>query len=104
MLPGAVTPASFTSLDGACQFFPATLFNDNKFPAFIENLFDSCRNIDHLTSRYNLIISVDITIKHLFIPKAVLGLSIFIDIRNVVSVEDLAFSPERCEWASVGMH
>jgi hypothetical protein len=63
--------ASFTRFDCTCQLLATTDFYDHELPALIQDLFDIGRDVDDLVGRNNLIIAVNVSIKHLVVPKGV---------------------------------
>ena len=70
-LLGTVILASFTRLDGTRQLFATPNFYNHELPALIQDFFDIGRDVDDLTRMDDLVIAVDVSIKHLVVPERV---------------------------------
>ena len=77
-LPRAVPATPLATFDGTGQFFSSANLDDNKFPPFIKYSLDTCRDIDDLTSGYNLVVTMNVSVKHFVIPEIILGFSVFV--------------------------
>ena len=91
-LPRAISLASFTRFNGACQFFTAPYLHDNELPTFIQNFLDLGRNVDYLTRRNNFIVAMYIAIKQFLIPEGILDLPVLVEVLYIISMCDMAFS------------
>ncbi len=102
--PRRVIAAPLASLDSTGKLLTSPYFGKHKLPSLIEYLFDPCWYVYDLTSGNDFVVTMNIAIEQLVIPKAILGLSKIIDITNATSVGDMAFTPKRREGTIVGMH
>lgn len=85
-LPRAISATPSASLDRTCQLFSAPLLDNNEFPSFVKNFLDLCRDVDDLAGGYDLVVPVDITIKHFFVPKTVFRFSVLVDVSDIISM------------------
>src|ERR1700728_4447898 len=88
-VPSAIAAASLTGLDSTSQFLPPARFNKNKLPPLVKNPLHVCWNVHNLTRRYHLVITVNVAIIELFIPKTVLSSFIFFHIVHLRLMPDL---------------
>jgi hypothetical protein len=88
-VPSAITTTSFTRFDGTCQFLASTRLHKNELPTLIEDPFYVGWNIHDLTRRDYLVITMDIAIIELLIPKAILSPLIFLHILHFRLMSDL---------------
>jgi len=96
VIPGTIAPTSFTTLDGACQLFTSPDLDNHELPPFVQDLLHIFRHIDNLTCRNNLVVSVNVSIIHLLVPKAVFCLSVFVNIIDLIAIQDTTLSAQRC--------
>ena len=77
--PGSIFAAFLASFDWTSQFLvPATGFNDDIFPALIQDLLDIFGYIDHLACEDDFVVPMDVAIEELVVEKGVLHCSVIV--------------------------
>lgn len=99
-----VANAFFACLHSTSQFFTSSNFYQNKFPPFIQHLFDMMWNIDDLIRWNNLVVAVDIAIEKLVKPERILSDTILVKIRDLGQMLNMAFATQSSQGAAIRVH
>lgn len=102
--PGTVTRTPLTGLCSTDEILGATYLYHDKLPSLIKNFLHTRGHVDYLAGRNHVVITVDIPVKHLFVPKAILRFSVLIEIFDIAFVRNAAFPAQRRYGARVRLH
>ena len=92
---------SNTSLASACKISTSSDFNEHKFPSRVEDFFDSWWDIDDLVGRYDLVVSVHVSVVELVEPETILSLPVRVHVGDSVQVLDVALASQGCERTGI---
>jgi len=103
-IPGTITRTSSTVFYSTRQFFTSPDLNDHEFPPLVQDLLHMFGHVDYLACRNNLVIPLDVSIIQFLVPEAVLCLSVFVIVVNLIAIRDATFPAQRRQRTGIGMH
>lgn len=92
-VPGTIGGTPLAELNGASELLASPLLDQDKFPALIEDLLDSFRDVDNGSRRDEVVIFLNVPVIQLFVPEAVRDLAILLETGDFDAVPDLALAP-----------
>lgn len=72
----AITRTAFACFDITREALAPTQFDNDELPSLVQNLFDDFWNINHFTSCYYVVVTMNVPIVHLIVVKGVFFLAV----------------------------
>ena len=93
-VPGRIQATALASLHGTGQLLASPDFHQDEFPSLIEDLLDIAGDVNHFLCRNDIVVAVDVSVKHLVEPKAIPGLAVLLQVFNFGEMRYLTFPTE----------